>query len=151
MILDKLDNAGLYTGCHPLFARAFEFLRNAGTGEGLESKTEIDGKNLFVVKVASPGKGKDMTAMESHRDYIDIQYTAAGADVIGWQAISNPTQAGGKGYNAEKDIEFYDGLPNQWFDVPAGTFAIFYPGDGHAPLGTTSPVTKLVVKVKVNV
>ena len=82
---------------------------------------------------------------------LKYQKRRAGADVIGWQAISDPTQAGGKGYNAEKDIEFYDGLPNQWFDVPAGTFAIFYPGDGHAPLGTTSPVTKLVVKVKVNV
>lgn len=149
MILDTLDNASLYAGCHPLFARAFEFLRSAGTGEGLDSKTEIDGKDLFVVKVVSPGKGKDMTVLESHRDYIDIQYTASGSDTIGWKPVVDPASEGGKGYNAEKDIEFYDGTASQWFDVPAGSFAIFYPGDGHAPLGTTSPVTKLVVKVRI--
>ncbi len=149
MILDTLENAELYMGCHPLFARAFEFLRSVGTGEGLESKTEIDGKKLFVMKISSPGKGKDMTAMESHRDYIDIQCTVAGCDVIGWKPVSDPAREGGRGYNAEKDIEFYDAMPNQWFDVPAGSFAIFYPGDGHSPLGTTESVTKLVVKVRI--
>jgi biofilm protein TabA len=151
MILDTLENASLYTGCHPLFARAFEFLRSAGNGDGLaECKTEIDGKQLFVMKVESPGKGKDLAALESHRDYIDIQYTAKGSDVIGWSPLASPEiQATGRGFNAEKDIEFYNATPKQWVDVPAGSFAIFFPGDVHAPLGTTEPVTKLVVKVRI--
>jgi beta-galactosidase beta subunit len=33
--------------------------------------------------------------------------------------------------------------------VPAGSFAIFFPDDAHAPLATTGEAHKLVVKVAV--
>lgn len=147
MILDTLSNAHLYFGCHPLFAEAFAFLRAAGGGAGLDGKTPIGDAGAFVFKISKPGQEKDATPVESHRKYIDIQYTVGGNDVIGWLPLSPETQ--GRGYDPDKDIEFYDPRPQSWFDVPAGSFAVFFPNDGHAPMATTRHIGKLVVKVPV--
>ncbi|MFN0170279.1 MAG: YhcH/YjgK/YiaL family protein [Bryobacteraceae bacterium] len=148
MIIDTIGNAKLYYGCHPLFEQAFEFLRSAGNGDDLSARTEIDGTNLYVLKVSGAGKGKDKTALEAHRKYIDIQYSAMGKDIIGWKPIAEGDA--GRGYDPEKDIEFYDQQPEQWLDVREGVFAIFFPGDAHAPMATLEQITKLVVKVLVS-
>lgn len=147
MILDTLSNAHLYYGCHPLFQEAFEFLRAAGDAERIEDKTPIGDSGAFVFKIGKPGQDKDATPVESHQQYIDIQYTLSGTDVIGWLPLS-PNEKG-RGYDAEKDIEFYGQRPQSWFDVPAANFAVFFPNDGHAPMATTAHIGKLVVKVPV--
>ncbi len=147
MILDSLANAHLYYGCHPLFEEAFNYLRAAAAFEGTCGKTSIGSSGSFVFKISKPGQEKDATPVESHRQYIDIQYTAEGVDVIGWLPL-DPAQSG-LGYDAEKDIEFYDQRPQSWFDVPQGCFAVFFPADGHAPMATTSHIGKLVVKIPV--
>jgi YhcH/YjgK/YiaL family protein len=147
MILDTLSNARLYAACHPLFAQAFEALRAAGDGSSLTSKTPLGDSGAYYFSLFKPGKEKDSTPVESHRKYIDIQYTTAGIDVIGWLPLS-PAVAG-RGYNPGKDIEFYDQRPQSWFDVPAGSFAVFFPNDGHAPMGTPNHIGKIVVKIPV--
>lgn len=146
MILDRLENASLYYRCHPLFERAFVFLRAAGTGEQLSAKTDI-GAGMTVLMMSKEGKGKGGAALEAHQRFIDIQYTTGGTDVIGWRPLTGADA--GRGYDQAKDIEFFDQAPQSWFDVPAGSFAIFYPGDGHAPMSTPEHITKLVVKVPV--
>jgi biofilm protein TabA len=147
MILDTLDNAKLYYGCHPLFEQAFEFLRSAGKGEQLSGKSEIGDTGLFVLKVSRAGKDKSQVPLEAHRKYIDIQCSVAGCDVIGWKPMADADT--GRGYDAAKDIEFYDQPPVTWVDVREGMFAVFFPGDGHAPMATPEHITKLVVKVPV--
>lgn len=147
MILDSLQNSGRYTGCHPLFEKAFAFLKSVGDAGLLEDKTEIDGDALFAIKVCGKGRGKAASPLETHRNYIDIQYTAAGADVVGWKPL--PSGTSGCGYNAEKDLELYDLKADQWLVHPQGTFMIFFPEDGHAPMATGCHVTKVVVKVRV--
>lgn len=147
MILDTLSNAHLYFACHPLFEEAFTFLRAAGDGAGIEGKTSIGSSGTFVFKIGKPGQEKDATPVESHQNYIDIQYTTEGIDVIGWLPLAPGEQ--GRGYDPDKDIEFYDQRPQSWFDVRAGSFAVFFPNDGHAPMATTSHIGKLVVKVPV--
>jgi beta-galactosidase beta subunit len=47
------------------------------------------------------------------------------------------------------DIEFYANSPTVWLAVPAGSFAIFFPDDVHAPLGTDGFIHKIVIKVAV--
>lgn len=146
MILDSLDNSARYESTHPLFRAAFDFLKSADFGK-IEDWTEIDGDNLFALKVADRGRGKAMSALETHRQYIDVQYTVAGEDLVGWKAV--PAGMAGQGYSGEKDLEFHDGEPDQWIPHPAGMFMVFFPEDGHAPMATESHVSKLVVKVKV--
>lgn len=147
MILDTLSNAHLYAAAHPLFAAAFEALRAAGDGSSLTGKTEIGDTGAFFFYISKPGQEKDATPLESHQNYIDIQYTTSGTDVIGWLPLAPSDK--GLAYDADKDIEFHPLRPHSWFDVPAGSFAIFFPGDGHAPMATTSHIGKIVVKIPV--
>jgi beta-galactosidase beta subunit len=75
---------------------------------------------------------------------------AAGADGTGG---TGGALAGGEGtrssYDAEKDIVFFDDAPETWFRVPAGSFAVFFPEDAHAPLAGEGEVRKVIVKVAV--
>ena len=71
-----------------------------------------------------------------------------GSDFIGYENKSScmPDE---KGYDSESDIEFYSNSPTVWLPVPAGGFAIFFPEEVHAPLGTAEFIHKVVVKVAV--
>ena len=48
MILDILENSGLYESIHPRFKQAFDFLRCTDLVELPLGRVELDGKNLFV-------------------------------------------------------------------------------------------------------
>jgi biofilm protein TabA len=72
----------------------------------------------------------------------------AGSDLIGYKTKPS-CKADAKGYNSESDIEFYTNSPAVWLPVPAGSFAVFFPEDVHAPLGTDGQVHKVAVKVAV--
>jgi biofilm protein TabA len=148
MILDTLENSGRYESAHPLFKKAFEFLKsNAGQFDQLGNRIEIEGEKLFAIKVWDKGRGKAASPLEAHHKYIDVQYTVSGEDLIGWSPVSGGMA--GQGYDEKKDLELYDDTPDQWFRHPQGTFMIFFPEDGHAPMATESHVSKLVVKVRV--
>jgi biofilm protein TabA len=145
MIFDSIENSRRYDGCHPLFEKAFNFLKSVGDVSLLGNRIEIEGDALFAIKVCDKGRGKADSPLETHRKYIDVQYTVSGEDLIGWKPVPNGTA--GRGYSEEKDLELYDGTPDQWISHPQGTFMIFFPEDGHAPMATESHVTKVVVKV----
>ena len=139
MIFDHIDNHASYLTLHPGFEAAFDFLATrAATAFGAaEQRVAIDGERLFALKVDRLGKGRKDAKIETHNRYIDIQYTLEGCDHIGWKprAACDGTS---QGYNSQKDVEFYDAAPDLWLPTPAGHFAIFYPRDAHAPLGTDS-------------
>ncbi|MEN8253992.1 MAG: YhcH/YjgK/YiaL family protein [Verrucomicrobiota bacterium] len=146
MIFDSLENSGRYENAHPLFKAAFDFLKSADL-EQLDERTEIDGDKIFALKVVDKGRGKAASPVETHRKYIDVQYTVAGEDLMGWKPV--PAGTAGQGYSEEKDLEFHAGEPDQWIRHPQGTFMVFFPEDGHAPMATEEHVSKLVVKVRV--
>ena len=147
MILDRIDNAIRYAGVHGGVARGLEWLATHEVKHLPEGKHPIDGDSLYLMVVKGQGKGQSGTKLETHRRYIDIQYTVADSDTIGWR--NAPACAGGAGYDATRDIEFYSDTPASWITVPAGHFAVFFPEDAHAPMGTTGQVNKVVVKVAV--
>jgi beta-galactosidase beta subunit len=55
----------------------------------------------------------------------------------------------GKGYSEEKDLEFFEEVPEVWVTVPEGHFVIFFPEDAHAPMAGEGAMNKLVGKVRV--
>ena len=148
MILDRLENAKRYVPVHPGFEAAFNFLKQNALAEFKEGKKHIDGDRLFALAVATKGKGRQDARLESHRRCIDLQYTIKGPEFIGYE-IKSACIPDEKGYDVESDIEFYANSPTVWLAVPAGSFAIFFPEDVHAPLGTDSFIHKMVVKVAV--
>ncbi|RPH92172.1 MAG: DUF386 domain-containing protein, partial [Calditrichaeota bacterium] len=94
-------------------------------------------------------KERSAARLEAHRKYIDIQYIISGADEMGWKAVKE-CQNIDAAYDEGKDIEFYRDVPMLWKTVPAGSFAIFFPNDAHAPMVGQGEIHKAVVKVLIN-
>ncbi|MFH0953756.1 MAG: YhcH/YjgK/YiaL family protein, partial [Verrucomicrobiota bacterium] len=128
------------------FARAFSFLRQAGVADLPPGRHEVDSDRVYAVVGKDTGRGRQGARLEAHRKYIDIQFVVAGHEVIGWEDLRN-CRSRRRGYDREKDIEFFTGEPARWVTVPPGSLAIFFPEDAHAPLAGEGPVHKVVVKV----
>lgn len=145
MVLDQLSNAPRYAVLHPLFARAFESLRDARSLP--DGRHEISGDHLYLLMQQNEGHGHKAARLEVHRAYIDIQLTLDGIEEIGWSPLAacRPTTE----FDKDKDIGFFDDRPHIWLTLPPGHFAIFFPTDAHAPRGGLGKCRKAVMKVVV--
>ncbi len=147
MILDTLANASRYFSLHPRFKQAFEWLHSQRLADIPNGRQEIDGDRLYASVMREAGRGQAVAKYETHRKYIDIQYLVSGSDLIGWAHLT--PDLNGLGYDASKDLELYAAKPTLWVPVPTGDFAVFFPEDAHAPMASTCPMHKVVVKVAV--
>ena len=148
MILDKLDNAERYFGLNPHFEEAFAYLRKTRL-EGLPTgRNPIDGERLYVMLNRGEGRGRSGVVLECHRRYIDIQLTLSGMDDIGWKPVGECRQVK-LAFDEAGDGGLFADAPLAWVNVPPGYFAIFFPDDGHAPMGGEGDMVKAVVKVAV--
>ncbi|MBF9254634.1 YhcH/YjgK/YiaL family protein [Pontibacter sp. 172403-2] len=148
MILDKLANASRYTCMHPLFEEAFRFLLEADLQHLPTGKHSIKGDELFAILSEATGITEQDAKLEVHRRYIDIQYTVSGTDHMGWKDLAQ-CAAPSDPYTEVRDAAFFPDKTPNWFDVPAGSFTIFYPDDAHAAMITEDKVRKVVLKVAV--
>lgn len=148
MIVDKLGEAASYQPLHPLFSKAFHFLRSIDLNNPPSTgKIELQGDDLFAIVDAAQGKGPDGGILEYHRRYIDIQFIVSGQECIGWKSLANCS--GDKGYDAERDLGFLTDKPDFNASVFPNNFCILFPEDAHAPLSFSGNVLKIVVKVSV--
>ncbi|MDD5210528.1 MAG: YhcH/YjgK/YiaL family protein [Elusimicrobiales bacterium] len=152
MILADLENADSRVPAGAAFKKAIEFLRRGDIKDLPDGKYEIDGERVYAMvqryKTISPAEPK----FEAHRKYIDLQFLAAGAEIIGWAPLEKMAIA--EVYDAEKDVCFGAVPAGAWtpLRLGAGQLAVLYPGDAHAPrlaAGGAGGVTKIVVKVGV--
>ncbi len=149
MIIDTVDNSDKYCGLHPLFAQAFEYIKNTDLNSAEVGKVPIaDG--LLALYSDSPGKSiqTSLEKFECHQKNIDIQVCIRGEESLGWKPIKQCHLPKGE-YNDEKDVLFYDDEPDMFFGLKAGQFVIFYPEDVHAPMIGEGNIKKLVMKVKI--
>ncbi|MCY2966053.1 MAG: YhcH/YjgK/YiaL family protein [Planctomycetota bacterium] len=151
MLLDSLHNAERSFPLHPGFAQAFDYLRKTDFSQLAPGRHPIDGSRLYLMLNQGQGRGHDAVKFECHRQYIDIQYTIQGPDEIGWKPLE-ACQSVYTPYDGVKDFMLFADRPEIWVPVPAGTFAIFFPEDVHAPMGAPASVglLKAVLKVAVD-
>ena len=148
MILDTLTNANRYNDLHPLFPRAFEFLRSTDLTKLVPGRHSIEGEHLFAIVEAVPGRSREEAKLECHRRYIDIQFVLEGVDEMGWKPLADCHQPIDD-YSEKNDIQFFDDAPDSWIATSPGAFSIFFPQDAHAPLVSTGNIRKVVLKVAV--
>lgn len=146
VIMDRLENAETYFEMNPLFEKAFAFLGRSDIGELPAGRHEIDGDRLFCIISQGPGKSRAEAKLEAHRRYIDIHFIIDGVDEMGWKPTAACTIQD-VSYSVKDDIEFFKDEPRTWIQVPAGSFAIFFPEDGHAPMISDRDIHKVVLKV----
>lgn len=149
MIAVRLDDAARQAPRGEGLRKALEFLRRPDLAGLPDGRYELDGARVFALVQRYSTAEAAEPKFEAHRKYIDVQYVAAGAEVIGWTplagvAVSEP-------YDELKDVLF--GMARgRWtpLRLEAGMLAVLWPADAHAPrlaAGGPGPVTKIVVKV----
>ena len=150
MIYDNISNIDLYKGISTNIHKGLQFLKlaNPNIANGIY---EI---NPFVKAIVSEYETKVESDYyyESHKKYIDIQYTLCGHERIACLPIEKMTET--KPYSEEEDAVFYttNTKPVE-ITIGDGYFTIFFPEDGHMPqLCTKKPmfVKKVVIKVSVD-
>lgn len=147
VILSRLADFDRYANCHPGFAAGLAFLRRPDLADLPDGRQELDGERLFAIIARDLGRGRDEATLESHRSYADLQYVVNGFDLIGWSDVTQCRRPKGE-FDAERDLGLFSDRPTTWLRVSAGMLAVFFPEDAHAPLGTSGPVHKVVVKVR---
>jgi YhcH/YjgK/YiaL family protein len=149
MIIDSLLNAEKYFKLHENFAHAFEYIKTKDFTSIEPGKYEIEGDELKATVIGKHGMSAEesIAKFECHNKYIDIQVCISGVEQIGWKPRISCIDPNGE-YNPEKDVMFYSDAPDMYFQLTAGQFAIFYPGDVHAPMIGEGEIKKLVIKVK---
>ena len=150
MVTDTLENAKRYYGLGERIATALKYLQKHDGTQLPLGKTPIEGDLIFALVQDNTTKPRAEGMWEAHRKYIDVQFVAAGIEQMGWAPVAGLTEK--KPYDAEADYALFDG-PGNLVTVPAGSFTIFFPGDGHIPgvalNDQPSAVRKIVIKVAV--
>jgi biofilm protein TabA len=153
MIVDRLENAVAYQALGHRIAAALDYLRGTDFSTLPEGRHYLDDDRLFAIVQRYQPKPLSKAVWEAHRKYVDVQYVFHGAERIGYAAAREDTPLV-EPYNGEKDLVLYDVL-GDFFELQAGSFAIFGPQDIHAPglvAKGSSPdawVHKVVVKCRV--
>lgn len=149
MIIDALDRADAYAALHPRFTAAFAFLRRADLALLPDGRHAIEGDQVYaMVSHYTTRAVPDTLRWETHREYIDVQYLAAGREAIGWTPVTAVQNI--EPYDAAKDVAFHAGA-GELVIMAEGQFAVFFPDDAHAPglaAGGAQEVLKVVVKVR---
>lgn len=146
MIVDQLRNWQAYRDAHSFFPIAFECLESHDWSQVPDGRFEIAGEDVFAIVDRRTGKGTADARLEIHRRYIDIQFLISGNDVMGYRPLADCRFA--EPFCDERDVGFLGDRPTTWVDVQQDCFAIFYPWDAHAPMGTDGHFHKVVVKVR---
>lgn len=149
MILDSLNNSSRIENLHPLFKKAFDYIKSTDFSKVEDGKIELDGPRLTVTVASLCGKEKSEAAIETHKKYIDIQLPLLGVEKIGWKSGCE-LQEESVPYNEEKDIAFYIDRPTAFTKIYPGQFAVYFPEDGHAPGIGQGNIRKVIVKVAVD-
>jgi len=148
MIIDTLANADKYAGIHPLFAKAFEYIKATDLVTIEVGKYEIaDGLKAIVSDKPGMTAEESEAKFECHNNNIDIQVCIRGTENIGWKTRNECTCQKGD-YNPEKDVLFYNDKPTMHFTLNDNQFVIFFPEDVHAPMIGDGEVKKMVIKVR---
>ncbi len=149
MIIDTLTNASKYFSVHPLFEKAFAYIRQTDLPNAPDGKLDV-GEGVKAIYSNSPGKTKEasVSKFECHNKNIDIQVCINGVETIGWKPRENCVTPNGV-YNEEKDVLFFGDKPDMFFQLTNGQFVIFFPEDVHAPMIGEGDIKKLVMKIKI--
>ena len=149
MIFSSLSQSHRYAALHPLFPRAFDYIRNTDLYALAPGRYNIVGEDLIAIVEQVPGRTREMAKLEAHRRYVDIQLVLEGVDEMGWKPLSECHQPLDN-HSSERDIQFFHDAPAAWIATPADHFCIFFPEDAHAPLVSSGRIRKVIFKIAVS-
>jgi biofilm protein TabA len=153
MIVTDLEHVAQQSIPFAGFRKALAFLQQS-VGQTLEDgQVAIDGDRVYALIQSYETKpAGDTVRFEGHHKYIDIQYVAAGEEVMGWAMMDRITNR--DAYSEATDA--WHGTLSKAATTPvflgAGDLVILFPTDAHAPKMAANgpvPVKKIVIKVAI--
>jgi len=148
MIFSNLSQSSRYETLHPLFPRAFDYIRDTDLNALTPGVYQIIEGELFAIVEHVAGRARTAAKLECHRRYIDIQLVLEGVDEMGWKSLADCCDPVDD-YNTERDIRFFNDEATTWIATPPDHFCIFFPEDAHAPLVSEGQVRKVIFKIAV--
>ncbi|VBB07463.1 Hypothetical protein LUCI_2712 [Lucifera butyrica] len=149
--VDNLEQEGKFLP--PALVKGLQYLKNNRFSEMSPGRYDIDGDALYAMVSEYETKPKAEKKPETHAVYADIQYIAAGEEVIGF-GVRTAAMVVTEDRLKEKDVVFYAAVEKETeIKLSAGMYAVFFPWDVHRPgceAGTKSTVRKVVLKVKMS-
>lgn len=149
MIYDTLSNAKLYAGISDAMAVAMEVLQTTDFAAVAPGSYQV--RDGVYYNVMEPTLRKvEEGGWECHRKYIDVQYVLVEGEQILYCPLEDVEWSE---YHEEGDYALAP-LKGSYISLPMhpNTFAVFFPGDAHAPtlaLDEVKQVKKVVIKVPV--
>lgn len=148
MILDSLKNSALYENVNPRMKKAFALIASTDWTTMEPGIHELDGKDIYVNVMERELKQKSDAKLEVHNEYIDIQVLISGREEsFGWSERRDLKLPQGE-FDAGKDIQFFDDVPQTYYTLRPGQFTVLFPEDGHAPMVGEGTMRKIIVKVR---
>lgn len=130
--------------------RALQWLRSCDAAGLAPGTCEIEGRGLYAVVACYRTRPSQECRLETHRRYIDVQYVAAGRELMGHAPAGALVPDGP--YDPERDVQFHAGRAD-FVLLKTGMYAIMPPGVAHMPGvaagGRREGVKKIVVKAAV--
>lgn len=150
MIFGNLMNSGEQVTYPAPVNLALDYLRTHDMMSMEPGVYEIKGRDLYVQVIDAQTNLPDQKRPEVHKYYVDLQYSPAGNEKIGFTPDLGAYQSV-EGYNEEKDIMFYEEVDHEVFlKMTPGCFAVFFPWDIHRPacaVDEPALIRKIVVKI----
>ena len=149
MIIDSIKNIDRYDFV-PFAYKVKEFL-DSNDIKNIENGKYDLGDDCYVnVSEYQTKEEPEELELEAHVNYLDVQLTATGEEILYYQAIELGESV--INYDKKKDIEFFSAT---WFNqvtLYEGNMAIIFPNDLHAGgfiAEIPQTVKKLVFKLKI--
>ena len=99
MIIDTLENTSQYESLHPLFAKAFSYLKQNNPVSLPETNTILeDGLKVIITDKKGKTKEESLQKFECHDLFIDIQFCAKGVETIYWKPREKCINPNGKSF-----------------------------------------------------
>ncbi|HEY3389708.1 MAG TPA: YhcH/YjgK/YiaL family protein [Prolixibacteraceae bacterium] len=150
MIIDRIENASLYSPLGSGIAEALEYIKNNKLNTIDSGSYDIREGKLRMIVNEYEQKCTDRTTMEAHRKNIDVQYWVSGSELMGYAPLKSQTIL--EPYNEEKDFSNYASAGASFSKLEPGMFAIYFPTDLHTAVmdsNCDSKVRKIVFKVAI--
>lgn len=136
-----------------LVVKGLDYLRTHDLLQLSPGRHDLDSERMYAAISEYTTTVKDERSWEAHGQYLDIQYVAAGQEIIGY-APRSASLTVTEDLLAHKDVVFYKTVPTETeLLLSPGWFAVFFPWDVHRPgctAGEAGLVRKVVIKIKIS-
>lgn len=147
MVLTTLQDCGRIETLHPLFKKAFGYVKSHNLLDAPLGRIEVEGDALFINNSSPECVVAEKQVLEVHRKYIDIHILLEGEETVGWKPLADCRNVT-KPYCGEDDCALYDEPAATYVTMRPGQCLIVWPEDAHAPVIGEGRIRKLIVKVR---